>query len=54
MRLNIIIIFILYFDINKMEKYSKDELYSDKYKTGDFIWGQSLGEGKYIRSHDTN
>ena len=29
-----------------MEKYAKDELYSDKYKPADFIWGQSLGEGK--------
>lgn len=29
-----------------MEKYARDELYSDKYKTTDFIWGQSLGEGK--------
>jgi hypothetical protein len=24
----------------------KDELYSDKYKTSDFCWGISLGEGK--------
>lgn len=31
-----------------MEKYARDELYSDKYKTTDFIWGQSLGEGKYL------
>lgn len=30
-----------------MEKYSKDELYSDKYKTTDFTWGQSLGEGAF-------
>lgn len=28
----------------------KDELYSDKYKTSDFHWGISLGEGKYINS----
>ena len=30
-----------------MEKYAKDELYSDKYKPADFVWGQSLGEGKF-------
>ena len=24
----------------------KDPLYSDKYKTTDFVWGQTLGEGK--------
>ena len=33
-----------------MEKYAKDELYSDKYKPADFLWGQSLGEGKYSSS----
>jgi len=22
-----------------MEKYAKDELYSDKYKPADFVWG---------------
>lgn len=26
----------------------KDELYSDKYKTSDFHWGVSLGEGKHL------
>ena len=26
----------------------KDELYSDKYKTSDFHWGASLGEGKFL------
>ena len=31
-----------------MEKVKKDPLYSDKYKTTDFTWGQTLGEGKYI------
>ena len=25
----------------------KDPLYSDKYKTTDFVWGQTLGEGKH-------
>lgn len=28
-----------------MEK-SKDPLFSDNYKTTDFVWGQTLGEGK--------
>jgi len=26
---------------------TKDPLYSDKYKTTDFVWGQTLGEGKF-------
>ena len=25
----------------------KDELFSNQYKTTDFIWAQTLGEGKY-------
>jgi len=33
-----------------MEQVRKDPLYSDKYKTTDFTWGQTLGEGKYIIS----
>ena len=31
-----------------MEVKKRDPLYSDKYVTKDFIWGQSLGEGKLI------
>lgn len=30
-----------------MERYSKDDLYSDKYKISDFTWGQTLGEGAF-------
>lgn len=26
---------------------AKDPLYSDSYTTKDFVWGKSLGEGKY-------
>ncbi len=29
-----------------MDSNNRDELYSDKYKTSDFHWGISLGEGK--------
>lgn len=29
-----------------MDKNNKDPLYSDKYTTTDFVWGQTLGEGK--------
>jgi len=29
-----------------MEIKKRDPLYSDKYKSKDFTWGQSLGEGK--------
>ena len=30
-----------------MDKNTKDPLYSDKYATTDFVWGQTLGEGKF-------
>lgn len=30
-----------------MEKNQKDPLYSDKYQSTDFVWGQTLGEGKF-------
>jgi len=30
-----------------MDKGTKDPLYSDKYTSTDFTWGQSLGEGKF-------
>ena len=30
-----------------MESKARDEFYSDKYKTTDFHWGISLGEGKH-------
>jgi hypothetical protein len=29
-----------------MDKNTKDPLYSDSYATTDFVWGQTLGEGK--------
>lgn len=31
-----------------MEKDRKNGLYSDSYKTSDFVWGTSLGEGKSV------
>ena len=31
-----------------VDKNSKDPLYSDKYASTDFVWGQTLGEGKLI------
>lgn len=31
-----------------MDKNNKDPLYSDSYQTTDFVWGQTLGEGKSI------
>jgi len=33
-----------------MDSDAKDELYSDNYKVTDFVWGITLGEGKYIDS----
>ena len=30
-----------------MDSERKDELYSDNYKVSDFVWGVTLGEGKY-------
>jgi len=31
-----------------MEKTNQDPLFSNSYKCADFLWGQSLGEGKFI------
>lgn len=31
-----------------MDKTNQDPLFSNSYKCADFIWGQSLGEGKFI------
>lgn len=30
-----------------MDKNTKDPLYSDSYTSTDFVWGQTLGEGKF-------
>ena len=30
-----------------MDSEGKDELYSDNYKVSDFVWGTTLGEGKF-------
>ena len=32
-----------------MEKNKSDPLYSDNYQSTDFVWGQTLGEGKYFK-----
>jgi len=31
-----------------MEIVQKDPLFSNSYKTTDFVWGQTLGEGKSL------
>ena len=31
-----------------MDSEARDELYSDNYKTSDFTWGVTLGEGRFI------